>query len=323
MSRRRRSRSPVRYSHYDDEYDVDYGGNHRRHYNGEDRLDRKPMVTQTSGAGRQTRISVETMAPYAEKYETDRQTRAKMRLEERKLTYERAKQQARRKDASKRRSSRRERPNVRIGSPQGSDVVPGPPPPPSSDSISEDSSDLSSSDGSFDDKDTYGFDLPIKPQAVTYEYVEEVSFPLGSESNDEARKPSRTSRSNFNGPLTEISISQSSWRGSAYDRGDLGAQISSLLNRNQAKEKHSAPLMKWYHLERSVMSFEEFMAAAKRVLQLSPKTQRNVDQLLRDVQKKYEKQRQYGRDLEPSCLSDIFQRDEKIATSQGASQAFL
>lgn len=70
-----------------------------------------------------------------------------------------------------------------------------------------------------------------------------------------------------------------------------------------------------------MMSFEEFIAASQSVLQISEQKRRDVNKLLRDVQRKFEKQRQHGRDLEPDCVSDLYVGDS--STKQGACVAFL
>ena len=172
----------------------------------------------------------------------------------------------------------------------------------------------------YDDSEDYDFKLPLKVQAATYDYVEEVSFPLDANSTEDSGKPSQAQRSKFSGPVTELDISQSRWVGSACDRGDLSADITVPTADGTQIEKRQDPLMKWYHLERSTMSLEEFIAASQSVLQVSEQKRRDINRLMRDVQRKYEKQRQHGRDLEPDCMSDMFVGD---STKQSACVMFL
>jgi hypothetical protein len=72
-----------------------------------------------------------------------------------------------------------------------------------------------------------------------------------------------------------------------------------------------------------MMNFEEFMAASQSVLQLSEKEQHDVVKLLRDVQRKFEKQRHHGRELEANCVSDVFYNDATGSSRQTESVIFL
>ena len=173
-----------------------------------------------------------------------------------------------------------------------------------------------------DGDDDYDFDLPKRPKAVTY--AGEISFDIpGSDANDNSDRPSQEPKPKFSGPVTELSIACSRWLGNTFDRGDLTGEISTIGSPTESSEKKAEPLMTWYHLERPMMSLEEFQAAALAVLQMPEKEHRDVVKLLRDVQKKFEKQRQYGRDMEPDCVSDVFYHDAKDGSKQTASVVFL
>lgn len=325
MSRYRRHNTdydayqPDRYGDYEPRYT-------RREYTGEphDRRDCKP-ITRRVGAGRRARIAVETGGPYATALEdARREQRERMELERERAKLERDRNARRKEDMSRPPPPVTHRPSARRyhNSPSPGPDIPmsfGPPPGDESDDglvadpLPDEGYEQPQSEELFPrshgDAEGYDFKLPAKTEAKTYAFVEEVSFPLHAESNDSSSKPSKASRNRFNGSVTEVPIAQSRWLGSAYDRGDLGAEISTPETGSAPSEKQQDPLIQWYHLERNMMSFEEFIAAAQSTLQLSEQKRRDVNKLLRDVQRKYEKQRQHGRDLEPDCVSDLFVGD--------------
>lgn len=299
----------------------------------EDRFDRdyRKPITSRHGTGRRGRIAIETGSPHAAQLENDREE-VERRFRER---MERLEVEAKRKDEARRRRPSPPRPQPRIHSPTYApprrdsddgrpgdddaellDPIPAAQPigdsPPASPSVRT---------YSGDHEGDYDFKLPLKPQAVNYSYTEDVAFPLDANSNDGPGKPSQGGRSKFNGAFTEVPISQSRWVGSAYDRGDLSADISVSPLESTRPEKPHDPLMKWHHLERSVMSFEEFIAAAQGLLPISEQKRRDVNKLLRDVQRKFEKQRQHGRDLEPNCVSDVYVGDS--SSKESACVIFL
>ena len=138
--------------------------------------------------------------------------------------------------------------------------------------------------------------------------------------NGSKDKPSEPSKPKFTGEMTEMVIAQSQWDGNTFERGELGAEIGTI---HSGPEKQLVPLMRWYHLHRPMMNFEEFMAAAQSVLQLPEKEQRDVVKLLRDVQKKFEKQRNHGRELDANCVSDVFYNDTTGSSRQTESVIFL
>jgi hypothetical protein len=123
--------------------------------------------------------------------------------------------------------------------------------------------------------------------------------------------------------MTELLISYSRWDGNIFERGDLGASLEIMAPGPETSKQQSTPLMRWYHLHRSMMNFEEFIAASQSVLQLPEKEQRDVVKLLRDVQKKFEKQRHQGRELEANCISDIFYNDSTGTSRQTESVIFV
>lgn len=164
------------------------------------------------------------------------------------------------------------------------------------------------------------FKLPKVPTAV--KFSDDIAFVIpDSGSNDPQEKP--PPRPKFTGQMDELFIQQSQWVGNTFERGDLGAELSVMPIRAECSEKQSASLMRWYHLHRPMMSFEEFMAASQSVLELPEKEQRDVSRLLKDVQKKFEKQRHHGREMEPDCVSDVFYNDFTGKSRQTESVLFL
>ena len=171
--------------------------------------------------------------------------------------------------------------------------------------------------------DSYAEDVDFKFPKVDNRvlFSDDVAFLIpDSESNDSNEKPSKPK---FTGEMNETIIAYSQWDGNTFERGELGAQIGTLPSGLDRSQKQPAPLMKWFHLHRPMMSFEEFMAASQSVLQLPEKEQRDVVKLLRDVQKKFEKQRHHGRELEADCVSDIFYNDATGSSQQTESVIFL
>lgn len=108
-------------------------------------------------------------------------------------------------------------------------------------------------------------------------------------------------------PSQNHAIYNSTWVGSVFDDSEIGAHLKTLSTppRNRSK-----PIIQWQHLERPLMSFDEFVAASQIALSLSETDKKHVRDLLRRAQKDYEKQRQYGRDLEPVCVGDVDYTDD-------------
>lgn len=150
--------------------------------------------------------------------------------------------------------------------------------------------------------DEYDFTLPRMPQ----DSVEAVGHAPEVAIDAAMYKPENILRSGTRGDVTESMVIQSSWVGSAYDRGALAAKVATLKSDENGLQRQSEPLITWFHMERARMSFEEFIAVAQRLPKLQEQQQRDVNSLLRDVQKKFEKQRQHGRDLEPNGVTDTF-----------------
>ena len=294
---------PDRYRAYDDDG-----------YNGA-----RGPTTHRIGSGRRARIAVETGGSYAPTRGVDRRFQLETRREEAELRRKDAAFDIDRRRGGGGRSNFHEGPSrsqYRGDSRRFDDdaeiLEPYPPVEPRIGRPHSTSapSTISRYEGD-DENQPYDFELPAKPQpvteAVTYDYVEDVSFPLdAADSSEGPGKGSLGSKSKFNGAVTELQISKSRWLGSAYDRGDLSAEVSVNAAAGTQAEKPQEPLMRWYHLERPVMSLEEFIAAAQNLLQMTEKKRRDVNRLLRDMQRKYERQRQHGRDLEPNCISDVF-----------------
>jgi hypothetical protein len=138
-------------------------------------------------------------------------------------------------------------------------------------------------------------------------------------------KPYSKVHPTFSGPLTQLVISQSRWRGNAADREELGCEIETvpILTSSLQAEKPAPKVMKWFHLERSMFNFEEFTAAALSSVAVSKRVRHDIAMLLRDVQKRFEKQRHHGREMEPDCVSDIFYSNASSNAEQTASVIFL
>lgn len=191
--------------------------------------------------------------------------------------------------------------------------------PPDAEGIVEAASPIEESYGFVEELD---FKIPKQPKGVPFS--DDVGFIIpNSGSNDSQEKPSPLSRPKFTGEMTELLIAHSQWDGNTFERGELGAQLAVMSNEPDPLERQRPPLMRWYHLHRSMMSLEEFIAASQSVLQLPEKEQRDVVKLLRDVQKKFEKPRHHGRELEANCVSDIFYNDSTGSSRQMESVMFL
>ena len=178
---------------------------------------------------------------------------------------------------------------------------------------------IEDSDGYLEDLD---FKIPKATKAV--HFSDDVGFIIPDHgSNESQQKPPPPSKSSFTGQMTELTISRSRWDGNIFERGDLGAELETMTVGPETEDKHPTQLMRWCHLHRSAMNFEEFIAASQSVLRLPEKEQRDVVKLLRDVQKKFEKQRHHGRELEPNCVSDIFYNDSTGTSRQTESVIFV
>ena len=176
------------------------------------------------------------------------------------------------------------------------------------------------SDGVLDDLD---FNIVAAGKAVRFN--EDVAFHMpASGSSELTDKPSQYSKPKFTGQMTELLISSSRWIGNTFERGELGAELGTMPLRSDVDEKQVEPLMSWYHLHRPVMmNFEEFTSASQSILQSFEKEERDIMKLLRDVQKKFEKQRNHGRELESDCVSDIFYDNASGSKTQTESVLFL
>ena len=208
---------------------------------------------------------------------------------------------------------------TKLGSPAGRPSVP----------ISElapDNEDVDEVLSPIEDSDEYAekvdFKIPKTEGAV--HFSEDVSFLVpGSGSNDSQAKPSPSLKPTFTGQMTELNIRSSHWIGNTFERGELSAELSTMPVKSEQSERQTMPLMRWYHLHRHLMNFEEYVAASQSVLQLPDKELRDVVKLLRDVQKKFEKQRHNGREMEPACVSDVFYNDATGNSRQTGSVVFL
>lgn len=291
-------------------------------------------VTKRVGAGRRARIAVETGGDdtrYQQQHEVDeaikRETHAARlaELRRRKGGWEsrtrgrdyivEPRQRLERRDSFRRRNSLPIRtsytsPEGRQGRP-GTDV-------PFGGSVVEEFIPLDSSDDGDDD-----FDFILPKPSGGLRIAETVTFEL-SESADAATAESmQAGKGHFTGPITELSISESRWVGSSAERGELGGEIITIPSSVETSEKQLVESIKWFHLERFMMNFEEFTAASLSVLQLSERSHRDVSKLLRDVQKRFEKQRHHGRDMEADCIGDFFLNNSTSRAKQTASVMFL
>ena len=287
---------------------------------------RKP-VTRRVGAGHRARVTVETGAEDG-RYRQEQQLNDEIRRENRAIELEqfrlRRQEQLGRPIVRHEPSDPRRRRNslplkTSFSSPAFRPSVPASEVPPG-DVGEEPTSPPDDSDEYVDD---YDFNLPRVSKTV--KFADDVGFVIpDAGSNGSSDQPFQTTKPKFSGPMTEILISRSRWLGNTFERGDLGGEIATIPSKLEQPEQNHVPMMKWYHLERSsMMSFEEFMAASQSVLQMPEKEQRDVAKLLRDVQKKFEKQRHHGREMEPDCVSDVFYNDATDSTRQTASVVFL
>ncbi len=176
-----------------------------------------------------------------------------------------------------------------------------------------------------EDSDDVEFRLPKVNKRVQFSEEDTfvISEPGKAESLIALEKSHGSAKTKFNGPLTELLISQSRWCGNTVDRGDVTGEVVLASISPNVAEKQPPPMMKWCHLERASMSFEEFMAASVASVDVSEKEQRDISLLLRDVQKKFEKQRHHGREMEPDCVSDVFYNGTSNSARPTASVLFL
>lgn len=282
-----------------------------------DYVSHRPVTTKV-GAGRRARITVETGGDdgrYQQQHEIEESIKRReqaIRLEESKLRakgrgrYYRSTSPAykynRRADSFSRRRSSPTR-SSRSSSPRRKEGLPM----------------IESSDEDYDD-----FDFSLPKPAGDVKFSESVTFEIPSQNGDFTHKePASTGKTHFSGSIEELHISQSRWVGSSAERGELGGEIVTIPTSFEPTKENETSGTKWFHLTRSMLNFEEFSAASLSVLRLSEKQQRAVSKLLRDVQKKFEKQRHHGRDMDPDCIRDFFVNSTNNHPKQSASVMFL
>lgn len=142
------------------------------------------------------------------------------------------------------------------------------------------------------------------PQALEQHGISDPSFETSSDSvpPKEGLQPTSLLR-----PAQDHAVYNSTWVGSVFDDSEICAHLKTLSTPPGSSFK---PIIQWQHLERPLMKFDEFMAASQIALSLSEPDKKHVRDLLRRAQRNYEKQRQYGRDLEPVCVGDVDYTDD-------------
>lgn len=118
------------------------------------------------------------------------------------------------------------------------------------------------------------------------------------------------------GATTDLLLAGSRWLGNTFDSWDVSAEFTLVA-------PHLRPVISWYHLERHMPTFDEFIAVARRELQRVPERNlRRVEEMLRKIQRENEKQRQHGREMVPICMSDVEYRIEGKDNAQDFSACF-
>ncbi|KXT05374.1 hypothetical protein AC578_11005 [Pseudocercospora eumusae] len=119
--------------------------------------------------------------------------------------------------------------------------------------------------------------------------------------------------------IVETAIERSTWLGTALDEWAFGAEL--FVSSSRSAERR--PAIRWLHLERSLMSFDEFVAVTRSVMDCPPEDKRHVEGLLLKAQKEHEMQRQHGRELEPFCIGDVDYQDAGAQETRTSSICFL
>lgn len=321
-------------SYRGDRYDYDEARPRTRGRGGDagDYASHKPVTTKV-GAGRRARVTVETGGDDS-KYQEQHELEEEFKRLERATRLEESKRRRggreryggplsptyggyRKTDAYSRRNSLPIK--TSYASPVGRFRRPGTDVPSRRSSVVEELPILESSEGENDD-----FDFSLPKPAVGLKFSESVAFEIPNKQDDDTHKdPASTGKTHFQGPLEELHISQSRWVGSSAERGELGGEIFTIPATVEGAKDQDVPITKWYHMQRPMLNFEDFTAASLSVLQLPEKQQRGVSKLLRDVQKKFEKQRHHGRDMDPDCIRDFFLGNASDRPKQSASVMFL
>ena len=287
---------------------------------------RKPIIRRV-GPGRRARVTVETGAEES-KYHQEQELNAAIRRERRAAEAQEIRMirrnQLHRPTARYDTTAPRRRRNSTPVKTSFSSPAPRPSVPSSEVRPLDDISPESPPAEMIDEDNVEEYDFNLPKLTPTVKFADDVAFIIPeSGSNDSSDQTPQPTKSKFTGAMTELSISRSQWSGNTFERGELGAEIATIARKGEQSEKQHISMMKWYHLERHMMNFEEFMAASLSVMQMPEKEQRNVAKLLRDVQKKFEKQRHHGREMDPDCVSDFFYNESTDDIRQTASVMFL
>ncbi|KXT10639.1 hypothetical protein AC579_1250 [Pseudocercospora musae] len=119
--------------------------------------------------------------------------------------------------------------------------------------------------------------------------------------------------------IVETAIERSTWLGTALDEWAFGAEL--FVSSSRSTERR--PAIRWLHLERSLLNFDEFVAVTRSVMDYPPEDKRHVEGLLLKARKEHEMQRQHGRELEPFCISDVDYQDAGAQATRTSSICFL
>ncbi|EME85400.1 uncharacterized protein MYCFIDRAFT_213846 [Pseudocercospora fijiensis CIRAD86] len=121
------------------------------------------------------------------------------------------------------------------------------------------------------------------------------------------------------GAIAETAIERSTWLGTALDEWSFGAELFVSSSRSTKRK----PAIRWLHLERSLMTFEEFVAVTRSAMDCPQEDKRHVEGVLLKAQKEHEMQRQRGREMEPFCIGDVDYQDAGPQEMRTSSICFL
>lgn len=172
----------------------------------------------------------------------------------------------------------------------------------------------SRSHGSIDADDVSALDFDFEmPDSIASASKPELSTETLETTVNSQHKPGSVPVA---GATTNLHLAESKWLGNTFDKWDVGVKLMPVA-------PHLRPAMSWHHLERTMPTFDEFIAVARRELQHVPERNlRRVEEMLRKIQRENEKQRQHGREMVPVCVSDAEYQNDPTKSTQKFSACF-
>jgi hypothetical protein len=118
--------------------------------------------------------------------------------------------------------------------------------------------------------------------------------------------------------LTQFDIGRSLWTGDHLRDWDLGVELTTLA---ESTPDCLHTRIQWYHLERDLMVFDEFMTMVQKCPHLTDKIKQQVIDMLRTVKYDKQKQRQFGYDMDAAVQSEFDYEDGFADKQQPTSSA--